>query len=411
MIALMGIPLAAQNCFENFQYFQTITLTPPAGHSSIEPSTVAIPFNTKALVDEGKLQAEGADLRISDSNCTELPFFVQGVDERVMNVLYVKVPEIPSEGLEIQLYYGGPVNSQNQINGESTFDFFDDFEDGVIDESKWEAIGEYDVWEENNGQMRFTGSFGNGGIFKYVAPKIGFTEPVTFHFSSNASSSQVYGVADTADIKRVGLRYDSGLVSYDTLDIIALMHDTLNGGSSPGIDYPFVQVPRNELNLIAISAFLDANKKLNLTRFENFSSGGYNADTLNLQQIDFDVLRPFFASFGSPNIIEFVGICPAGVTPEISYGDEQEIITGLGQIPSGEHIKIYPVPTSHFLNIQVSNNPPKQISIYSLNGQKIHEQAFDQMVDISFLETGKYILELIYPEGATTKSFVKIADN
>ncbi len=411
MIALLSLPLAAQSCFENFNYFQTITLTPPTGTSSIESSTVAIPFNTKVLVDEGKLQADGADLRIADSDCTELPFFAQGVDERAMNVLYVKVPEIPSGGFELQIYYGGPANAENQMNGSATFDFFDDFEDGVINESKWEAIGEYDLWEESNGQMQFTGSYGNGGIFKYVAPKIGFTDPVTFHFSSNASNSQVYGVADTADIKRIGLRYDSGLTTYDTLDIIALMHDTLSGGSNPGIDYPFVQVSRYDLNLIAVSAFIDDNQKLNFTKFENFSSGGFNADTLNLQQMDFDVLRPFFASFGSPNIIEFVGICPAGISPEITYGMEQEIITGTDQISLGELIKIYPVPATDHLSIQTDNDPPEQMTVYTLNGQKIVEQAFEERLDVSFLETGRYILELIYPEGTISKSFVKIADN
>ncbi len=406
---LITSPIVAQDCYDNYNYYQSVILTPPTPLDNIEASTVALPFNTKSLVDEGKLNPDGSDLRITDNNCTELPFFVQGVSDRSMNAIYIKVPNIASAGLELQIYYGGPENAETQINGTATFDFFDDFEDDILDMDKWEAIGEFDLWEESNGQMRFTGSYGNGGIFKYVTPKWQTTEPVTVHFSSNASNSQVYGIADTSDLQRVGLRYDSGLVSYDTMDIIALMFDTLNGGTNPGIEYPFVQVTRNELNLISISAFLDENNKLNFTRFENFSSGGKNTDTLLVNQMDFDVLRPFFASFLSANIIEFVGISSSTAFPEISYGSEQMLITAWNDFVKDPIIDLFPNPATNYLFLKTGEMSPVSLVFFDLKGQKIREQLFQNKIDISFLHDGEYLLKIEYPEGRfLTKTFVKV---
>ncbi len=385
----------AQDCFSEFSYYREITLTATASQQQILSHTVAIPFNSKELFDNQKIQADGSDLRIVDSDCNELSFFITGVSERGKNIIYVSVPSIDESGITLGVYYGSTKAVDNRIDGSAVFEFFDDFEDGVVDQDKWESVGAYDLWDESDGQMRFTGRFGDGGIFQYVTPRHGFLEPTTFDFAANANNSQVYGICDTADIKRIGLRYNTGAQDFDTLDIIALMNDTLNGGSNPGIQYPYVQVTRNDINIISVTTFTDENQDLNFTRFENHSSNDRNLDTLTVTQIEFSSMRPFFSSFGTPIKVDFVGI-RAGINavPEIQYGVEKNLITSSQKIVLDETIQIFPNPAVDNITIEASGRPVNRIEVYNLVGIKMMDLPYKRNIDVSDLQPGHYLIHL-----------------
>lgn len=54
---------------------------------------------------------------------------------------YVKVPQIPKEGIKIYLYYGQDANkitALQYLDGNQVFPFFDDFNGATLDEKKWE---------------------------------------------------------------------------------------------------------------------------------------------------------------------------------------------------------------------------------------------------------------------------------
>ena len=51
---------------------------------------------------------------------------------------WVKVPQIPKEGVDIHLYYGNS-EAKDASNSQGVFLFFDDFNSPVLDEQKWQA--------------------------------------------------------------------------------------------------------------------------------------------------------------------------------------------------------------------------------------------------------------------------------
>jgi hypothetical protein len=397
--------LEAQLCFEDYTYLQPIQLKSNIDSTTIKAHTVAIPWNTKALVDAGKIAGDGSDIKVTDQDCNAIPFFIQGIEERENNILYVSVPDLDQDGITIQVYYGAANPQESQIDGESVFDFFDDFEDGTVDLDKWEVIGAYDLLEEANGELRFTGRFGQGGIFQYITPKNAYKDAITMDFAANANNSQVYGMADTADMKRIGLRYNSGLQSNDTLDLIALMNDTLSGGSNPGLDpYPNIPVTRNELNIISITAFLDESKHLNFTRFENHSTGQQNIDTVNLPQMEFEAMRPFFSSFSTPIKVEYIGIRPAiSEVPEIILNEEVNLtISSTRHIASDFDIRLFPNPVQDRLQILTSQNVPERIRVINSLGQVALNTPYLEMIDVSTFSPGLYFIQLDLENGKRT---------
>ncbi len=390
--------LSAQNCYEDFNFYRPVTLRAETGQT-IPSGTVAIPFDTKALFDAGKIAGDGSNLRITDVNCQELPFYVQDVPSRNKNVLYVYVPEIDATGIVLQLYYGSDQTQASVINGEAVFLFFDDFEDGEVDWTNWEVVGhEADILEEIDGELHFTGTFGTGGVFKYAAPQMAYTSPVTFDFVTNANNSVIYGVADAEEMKRLALRYSTGATIYDTLDIIAIVNDTLNGGFESGIPYPNVKVPRNDMNIISISSFLDDENHLNFTGFRNYSTDSFNSDTATVTQTEFTAVRPFFASFSIPNKVAFLGIREdVGGIPTIEYGAEEMLTATDISVEEGyPNITVYPNPTPNQLtikgiteaNVIITNNTGKIIKKTVL---------LNQMIDISGLPVGIYYIKIITP--------------
>lgn len=385
-------------------------MSAPAPIDIIPSATIAVPIDSKTLFLEGKISSDGSDLRVTDSACNPLDFFIQGVSERDSNIIYIAMPDIPASGSTIQLYYGSDDMVSSQMDGEAVFEFFDDFEDGEVDLTKWEVIGDTEVLVEEGGEMKFTGSFGNGGVFKYVTPAIGFDSPMTFDFTANSNSSQHYGIADVSDIERIGLRHLTGDQSNDTLDIIVYLADTLNGGFSPGILYPYVIVPRNDLNIISMSAFIDSDQKLNYTRFQNHSSKTYNLDTLTVDVYEFDALRPFFSSFGQAIRMEYVGAraTPAAL-PEIVYGEEMELnTTSLGDFNPEKTIGIFPNPASQYVNLIPHDGIPVQIEVLDSNGKRILAESFAPRLDISSLAKGRYVLRFTYGPGVVTQSSLYI---
>lgn len=169
---LLSMPIIqAQGCFNEFQYYRVLSLQADAGQGTIPAHTVAIPFDSKSLVDAEKLQITAADLRIVDQDCNPLAFFVQDVANRNNNILYIAIPDLTQAGMEIQIYYGSRTNVSPVIDGAAVFLFFDDFEDGVVDTNAWENVGAYTRWEEADGKLYFSGMPKPVGYSSMLHPK------------------------------------------------------------------------------------------------------------------------------------------------------------------------------------------------------------------------------------------------
>jgi hypothetical protein len=119
----------------NWQNYMEITIKEKSGITltdyqvSMQMSGGNFPTNARS---------DGADIRFTDANGTELGYWIENWDYSGRNAkIWVKVPRIPANGeSKIVMYYGNPA-ATGASNGEATFEFFDDFEGTSLDGTKW----------------------------------------------------------------------------------------------------------------------------------------------------------------------------------------------------------------------------------------------------------------------------------
>lgn len=393
---LLSMPIIqAQDCFNEFQYYRVLSLQADAGQGIIPAHTIAIPFDSKSLVDAEKLQITAADLRIVDQDCNPLAFFVQDVANRNNNILYIAIPDLTQAGMEIQIYYGSRANVSPVIDGAAVFLFFDDFEDGVVDTNAWENVGAYTRWEEADGKLYFSGDATTGGIFQYVTPKVAFPGPITFDFAAPSNNNKVYGICDTSDIERVGFRYQSGSQSNDTMDIYVKLVDTINGGFFNGDFYPFIEVERERGNIISLTATIDPQQSLIMDRFENHTNGQFNNSNLAILDMEFDAIRPFFSSFGTSIELEYLGIrnTPQGF-PAVTWGPEIPLTVSTNDLSGADLFACYPNPASDVLQVVYHGAGTFQVNIFNNLGQLVHTQYDNAGIDVSTWPKGSYVVKM-----------------
>ncbi|MCF2137878.1 MAG: DUF2341 domain-containing protein [Candidatus Thorarchaeota archaeon] len=97
-------------------------------------------------------QADFGDIRfVDDDGQTLLNYWMQEKVDSDSAVFWIKVTDDLSSDQKIYLYYGTNIETATTSSGQSTFLFFDDFNDGVLDTTKWDHVGSPDG-TENNGQ-------------------------------------------------------------------------------------------------------------------------------------------------------------------------------------------------------------------------------------------------------------------
>ena len=116
-----------------------------------------IRLDTASLITSGKLRADCGDLRFRDAYGS-LEYWLEEGCNTASTRVWVKVPVVPVGDSVIEVRYGTPL-SASASNGRSTFAFFDDFSDGVIDTQHWLVIGApwYTI-TESGGAIRLAGT-------------------------------------------------------------------------------------------------------------------------------------------------------------------------------------------------------------------------------------------------------------
>lgn len=117
--------------------------------SDLSDFQVCLELDTQALISAGKMNPDCSDIRFTGPDkITLLPHWIESGYNTAQTRIWVKVPLIPAaSSVGIFLYYGCPgVSAASTSNGESIFEFFDDFDYNTNSsdyEKKWITSSSY----------------------------------------------------------------------------------------------------------------------------------------------------------------------------------------------------------------------------------------------------------------------------
>lgn len=110
------------------------------GGAPVSGYQVLITFDTAAEIAAGRMRADGADLRIADSDGnTALPHWVESGMNTAATRIWAKVPSLPAGSKILYLYSGNPA-ATSASDPDAVFPFFDDFAGGALDTSRWVTV-------------------------------------------------------------------------------------------------------------------------------------------------------------------------------------------------------------------------------------------------------------------------------
>lgn len=146
-----------------WQYKRTITVQHPGKQAS---NAVILLTFTGAQFDYGKAKPNGADIRFTTKSGSlsgdELAYWIEQWNVAGETRIWVKLPTLRARGTTAMVMYYGNTHAQSASNGNQTFLFFDDFDDGDYTR-KWTntSIGEV---VEQDGYLALKETDGQDGI-------------------------------------------------------------------------------------------------------------------------------------------------------------------------------------------------------------------------------------------------------
>ena len=138
-----------------WRYKQAITINNTLNSNTLTNYQVLVSLDTRSLISAGKMRSDCGDIRFVDSDGGLISYWLESGCNSDCTRIWVKVPSIPGGSTKMIYFYYGNSAATTQSNGTATFEFFDDFDDGVIDSSKWTGVQRA---TEENGYFR-----GDGG--------------------------------------------------------------------------------------------------------------------------------------------------------------------------------------------------------------------------------------------------------
>lgn len=369
---LLGTTVMAQDCFSGWSFYRPLTLENTSS-DLLTDIQARVSVDVGTLIALGKLKPDLSDLRIVDTACNPVHFYIDPNASDSIRPIWIRVDSLAGNGmLPLEMYYGNS-GAQSAINGDSTFIFFDDFASGMVDSSKWEAIGEYDQLNVSNGALEYssTGS-STGSRFKFIRTAMHFSEKVHFDFKAEISNSNGFGFssADTT-LQRILFRI-SGAFGFDTLNQVAYNADTISNGIATTLTYPFIHYPRGEARDATMTAGIDSNR-LEVSYFANLNDSSATDNLFRSQFYDMSGFHFILSSFSgfaviSLNYLHVRKFLPDSLMPSSLIGDEQMLV------PSAVEEKAFAFPLSLSPNpvgkqLQVAGLPRGLVKMEWLNSQ------------------------------------------
>jgi len=206
-----------------WKYRKSITIDNTGNASALTDYQikVVVPFVS------GKMNSDFSDLRFYDEDGSKLSYWIETYTASSSATVWLRVPSIPASSTKtIYLYYGNP-SAMPESDGEGVFEFFDDFDDGSIDSSKWTQLSGT-TWVEEGGvlkemESRQSGDSGEADIYY----------PGGFSWTDYIFEGKLY--ADTSSYPGVFVRVSDASISSTT----AWWHEWNTSGGN-GTLRPFV---------------------------------------------------------------------------------------------------------------------------------------------------------------------------
>jgi len=124
---------------DSWNYRKPITITEQSGND-LTDYQVKLTIDTATLISEGKMNSDCSDIRfyyVNSSGEYKIPYWIESGCNTTNTIIWVKIPNIPaSSTVTVYMYYGNPT-ATSESNGDTVFDFFDDFNDNDLDTNKW----------------------------------------------------------------------------------------------------------------------------------------------------------------------------------------------------------------------------------------------------------------------------------
>jgi gliding motility-associated-like protein len=217
----------AQPCLNGWKYRATVTIENLSG-SILSDFQLSFRINTQQLIVEGKLKFDGGDIRMLSSTGSVLPHWIEPstVNTSTTNV-WVKVSSIPVGISNVYLFYGNPT-APNIANGEQTFEFFDGFDDAIINPAEWMKCGTGN-FTIGGGSLRLNSV--NNNDKAVLRTSRSFSGPLTaeMYVHSVSGSGSYIGLAARSianDHKGYGLFYEAG--STNTMRLLTFHSNTIH---------------------------------------------------------------------------------------------------------------------------------------------------------------------------------------
>ncbi|MCB9233812.1 MAG: DUF2341 domain-containing protein [Bacteroidia bacterium] len=130
--------LRAQSCLANWIYKRQFLIDYTNGDSLQTDYQIPLIIDTEDLVNQGKLDSTGKDLRFTSNDCcTPLCFWVESGMNTNSTTIWVKVPLlVPGTMTSVQMFYGNPAATDIQ-DPFCTFEFYDTFDSTALSTSRW----------------------------------------------------------------------------------------------------------------------------------------------------------------------------------------------------------------------------------------------------------------------------------
>lgn len=402
----------SQNCFTDFKYYRPLKVVNPDA-IALTDMQVHFELETASLLDSSKLAVDGSDIRIMDENCTPVPFYVSAISDSGNSTIWMKLASIPAnDTLHLQLYYGNDT-TMTASNGDDTFIFFDDFSLDSVDVSKWEAVGEFQKFQTNNGVFEYasTGT-SSGSRFKFARTTMSFSEEVILEFNAEVSNSNGFGFSSTDTILERIIFRQSGF-GFDTLNQVAFNTDTITNGISIDQAYPLIRFPRRVPTDGRLRAKI-VGETLNITEFVNTTDNSINTDTFELSQIKMRAFHFIVSSFSSQTIyMDFLRVRkPGGDSVGFVLGMEEVLIvdtmtvdttTSIGQRYEYQ-LTIYPNPSQGQISVEGLQAGKHSFVIKNLHGQDVWSlekniQSGIERLELPELPEGHYWISVRHAKG------------